>query len=187
MQSSVQLPVVKNVKIHFKVADISRLNTGIADLLTLKLENTFPISDTLTRKHNFCVFKRRFVYIIFYNTGFVNCTKIRNYSEISAALEEFSQVFKLDLEYFSTPIIDNTTSSGSFDKVIYLNKLKEKIQAQNVFQKVNFNPEHFPGLFIKTNNGTIIVFHSGKYTIIGAKCQQQADTVFSQVHACILQ
>ena len=191
MSSHIQLPVTKNIKIHFRVRVVIPLNKTIADFLDLKVKNRFPATDTLDIKHNFCVFKRRFVYIIFFNTGYVNCTKIPNYSEISAAQEEFCQVFNLLSENLTTPIIDNTTCSGTFGQVIYLKKLKQEIVNQNWEEKnwcnVKFNPEHFPGLFIKTDNATIIVFHSGKYTIVGAKCQEEANLTFSQVRAFIHQ
>ena len=103
---------------------ISKLNGSLANLIDLKINNTFPACDILTVKHNFCVYKRRFVYVIFFNKGYINCTKVRDYSEITEAIQEFGDIFNFTRLEYTPVIIDNTTASGTFAQNLDLRQLK---------------------------------------------------------------
>lgn len=173
-------PKVNNIKFHFKVQNLSLLNNSIANIITDKLENNF-VGKQLKIKWNFIVYKHVFSWIIFFECGFINCTKVKNYSDISQAIQEFCIDFKYNRwDITSGIIIDNTTSSGSFKCKINLYKLYEIIVEKQNYQSVKYNHEHFPGLYLKTyNKGTIIVFTSGKYSIVGSKCTRDAEEVFN--------
>ena len=122
------VPKIQNIKFHFRVKNVGKLNGSIADLIDQKLNKTFPSDQVLNLKHNFCVYKHHFVYTIFFNTGFINCTKVRDYSQIVKAIEEFKFIFKFSVEDFEPGVtIDNTTVTGCFNKKLDLIRLKQLI------------------------------------------------------------
>jgi TATA-box binding protein (TBP) (component of TFIID and TFIIIB) len=194
IQATIAKPVVKNVKFHFKVLDIRKLNLNISNLIDLKINNIFPKKDILNIKHNFLVYKRTFVYIVFFNKGFVNCTKVRSYSQIGDCVTEFCDIFNFNyIDCIPPIVVDNSTSSGDFQQKIDLRNLQQLINNNNNNNNntltpsltTKFNPEHFPGLFLKHSVGTLLLFYSGKYSIVGTKCQQQTNTLHSLVHVYI--
>jgi TATA-box binding protein (TBP) (component of TFIID and TFIIIB) len=181
-KSKVQGPILKNIKFHFKIGNLQQLNNSIADLITLKLSNNFK-GRSLSIKHNFVVYRHTYVYTIFFNTGFINCTKVTNYPHISEAIKEFCSDFKIVRKSVSKIVVDNTTSSGAFKQIINLYDLKAKINQETETQ-AHFNPTHFPGLFFRLHSkGTIIVFASGKYTIVGAKWRKDVKLIFQKMKA----
>jgi TATA-box binding protein (TBP) (component of TFIID and TFIIIB) len=175
-------PAIKNIKFHFTVSNIRQLNSSIADIITLQLQDNFEGKSLSTRHNNFVVYKHKYVYTIFFNRGYINCTKVKQYSDISGAIEEFCADFQFSRrDIVGGVVIDNTTYSGSFYRNINLLQLQNIINA-DISIKANFNPAHFPGLFFKSQtSGTIIVFYSGKYSIVGAKCQRDAEEVYRQM------
>lgn len=178
-------PSVKNIKIHFTIDNLYQLFHGIIGIIDLKLSGDFA-GKTFSRGHNFIVYKNRFVYTIFYNKGYINCTKIPNYSGISEAISEFCDTFGLTRQDLSSGItIDNTTSSGKFKHRLNLLELKHKIEQADQYQEIRtkFNPSFFPGLFVKYHFlGTIILFASGKYSVVGAKCQNQSEQIVENIY-----
>ncbi len=40
------------------------------------------------------------------------------------------------------------------------------------FKNLKYNNEKFPGLFVKFETGTVILFHSGKLVIVGCKTEK---------------
>lgn len=180
-------PQIKNIKFHFTVNNIPQLYRSIIDIINDKLEK--PTEDSIFKTgHNYIVYKKRFVYTIFYNKGYINCTKVPAYSHISKAIEEFCQIFRINRWEIPGGVkIDNTTSSGNFSHQLNLFELKNVIHENSIDLNTSFkappkfNPSYFPGLFLKYNCGTIILFHSGKYTIVGAKCQRHSEFIFNEV------
>lgn len=81
--------------------------------------------------------------------------------------------------------IDNTTSTFLFPLSINLKSVKER----NL--NVKYNPEKFPGLFLRTNFGTSVIFGNGKVNIIGCKNLEQIKEVwrvtFSTLATAIIQ
>lgn len=118
---------------------------------------------------NFIVVRKIFTYIIF-KTGtqknnHVNITKINSESAIITAIEILQTL--LTNVVIQKQTVDNITASTNLHKPILLTHLPNIYR--NIDCIISYNPEKFPGLFIKVKNGTIIIFHTGKCIIIGAK------------------
>ena len=65
--------------------------------------------------------------------------------------------------------VDNIIATDDFHQHLNLKEIAQR----KIFEKVKYNSEQFPGLFIKFNTGTVILFHSGKIVIVGCKTQQE--------------
>lgn len=159
-------PIIKNIKCHFKIPEwempqINRLfrrcgyfNGGT--FCGIKLVN------------NFAVLRNRYVYTIFRN-GSVNVTKIGCECDVQAALTHFEELLQICANANDVIIIDNVQASGNLFTHIVLLKFKDFLR-RHTRLPVAYNPEHFPGMNIKFLKwGTILLFASGKYSIVGAK------------------
>ena len=64
---------------------------------TIENFNKLVTQETFNLKwyKNFTVLRARFVYVIFWTSGYVNVTKIRDQSEISEVFEEFRTLTKI--------------------------------------------------------------------------------------------
>ena len=118
---------------------------------------------------NFIVVRKIFTYIIF-KTGkqknnHINITKINSEPVIKTAIEILQTILKNIVIQKQT--VDNITASVNLYKPITLSHIPNIYR--NIDCTISYNPEKFPGLFIKVKNGTIIIFHTGKCIIIGAK------------------
>lgn len=146
---------VANVKVSIKVKSIP-LNI-VSTILKEK--------DIVFRLHNnFIVVKSKYTFIIFKPKNLekthINITKIPNIDSVNSAISEIEN------------ILDCTHSNLSVDNIIAscnLNKSLNLIEIVNnkIFEKIKYNNQKFPGLFVKFNIGTAIIFHSGKIVIVG--------------------
>lgn len=68
---------------------------------------------------------------------------------------------KLDLYKFITDQLEKTNRANSFPRHL------------KTLYPYYFNPEFFPAVYLYINNCVIKLFASGKYNIIGAKCEHQ--------------
>ena len=74
---------------------------------------------------------------------------------------------------------------SALKKLKCLKKRTISVQDGDCGIQARFNPAYFPGLFMKSPVGTLITFESGKYNIVGTKCQQQAENLHFQALAYI--
>lgn len=144
------------------------------------------------RYHNFIVYRCEFIYIIFPHRGTVNITGIKNKRLIKRALSTFSNVFKVPKQYLGLTIVDNVTATGSYNFPINLEILKKyinkKLVIDSILSSASFNSSHFPGCFCRSNCiGTVAIFASGKFNIIGSKCSKHVNDLFSAMTVYINQ
>jgi TATA-box binding protein (TBP) (component of TFIID and TFIIIB) len=158
---------IKNIKGHFKVKYDYRslLDQRLSELIF----HTWVIP-----YHNFTVFKKSannlYTYIVFPKNGYINVTGIKSYSQICSAIENFCNVFHFSKQHVHSFSVDNITASGQLLFELDLSKVSETFSVYCTRYDVNI----FPGLLIKVQNlGTITLFSSGKYTIVGVKCIRQ--------------
>lgn len=176
-------PIVSNVKIHFKLSEeVNHLK---------KLKNLKERWEVKWHS-NFVVIRARFVYIAYFSSNHINATGLKSELDISSSLAELCEIYEIKSELFSNAKIDNITSSGSFNRKIKLNvirqNLKEKTEEHSC--SFNYNKDHFPGAFLKFFShsqkvGTAIIFNSGKYSIVGAKCASHTALVFSRMQVIL--
>jgi TATA-box binding protein (TBP) (component of TFIID and TFIIIB) len=148
---------IVNIKISVKIKPI--LLTEVTKILT---DNSIPY-----RKFcNFVTFSKGFNFIIF-KTGakgqnHINVTNLKVDSDIKIVENILRDQFNFEI---IDVITDNIVAKSSLLKKINLSEIAEKEE----FSEIKYNPERFPGLFIKFRPGTCILFHSGKIVIVGCK------------------
>jgi TATA-box binding protein (TBP) (component of TFIID and TFIIIB) len=177
-------PSINNVKVRVKVSKsaLSNLKLGISKLAkiggyTAKKKKIFQ------QHHNFVVYRGTYTYIVFCGEGTVNITGIPSYGKVKHAVKYFCQEFNVSRRDLTAPTVDNLTASGNFNVYIDLKILKQIINNQkntnSLIKSASFNVEHFPACFCRTFSiGTISVFGSGKYNIVGAKCRKHVKDIF---------
>lgn len=154
---------ITNVKVSIKIEEVC------LDSAAKKLEKQ---NIKFTKYPNYLVIQDIFTYIIFKPSykkknfvSHVNITKIPTICEIEKAKKHLSTL--LNCNILSKPVvIDNITVSVNVEK----NFTPENIS--KIFTdtcKITFNKETFPGIFLKFDRGTAIIFHTGKCIIIGCK------------------
>jgi TATA-box binding protein (TBP) (component of TFIID and TFIIIB) len=169
-------PVINNVKAHIVVSQ------------TCVEEITKQLSIKNTKKHhNYLVIRERYTYIFFPKKGHINITGIKTYSDIDNVIENLCKDFQLERALISSSLtIDNITAGGDFGKKLDVGAIQEKLNKQKNEFTVKFDRNYFPGAFCKTfQTGTIIIFRSGKYVIVGAKCLEDVNKIFHMMLAHI--
>lgn len=154
---------ITNVKVSIKINEVC------LDTVVQKLENK---KIKYTRYHNYIVIQDIFTYIIFKPSckqknfiSHVNITKIPSISSIEIAKTHL--IFLINCNILTNfAVIDNITVSLT---------IKHHLTPETISQiftrlcKVTFNKETFPGIFLKFDCGTAIIFHTGKCILIGCK------------------
>ena len=114
----------------------------------------------------------------------MNATGIKNYKDLACIIKKNCVLCDLSEECFYTSVtVDNLTASGKFEGSVDLHSLTVQAGRDYICR---FNPAIFPGVSIKIpNRGTILVFASGKFTIVGAKCFKNAMEVLTLTDAMI--
>jgi len=164
---------IRNIKISVKVRAIP-LNNVIKKLQEKNIEHREYL--------NFVTFKSKFSYVLFKPsknlTTHINISSIKNKRDIKKSV--WFLKYNLAVVVLSLRI-DNIVSTKIIGKSINL----QEIIRQKVFVNARYNPEHFPGLFVKFNKGTIILFHSGKVVIVGCRTYQDIKWIAHQTDVCL--
>ena len=134
-------------------------------------------------QNNFIVLKAKYTYIIFKkgrnsSENHINITKIPNISSISKAIKEIEDL--LSCKHYNLRV-DNIIASSNLYKTLDL----VEIVKRKKFEKIKYNNQKFPGLFITFEKGTIIVFHSGKIVIVGCKKISEIKCILKNIFANI--
>lgn len=154
---------VTNVKVSIKIKEVC-LDTVVKNLDKRKIK--------FTKYQNYIVIQDLFTFIIFKPSykkkncvSHVNITKIPTISDIEKAKIHLKFLIECDiLSEFA--VIDNITVSLCVEQHLTPENIS-KIFADSC--KITFNKETFPGIFLKFDRGTAILFHTGKCIIIGCK------------------
>ena len=124
---------------------------------------------------NFFVLHNKFTYIIFKksranNVVHINITKVKNFKEIKNSIKHLQTILQISRAFIVKSFIDNITITGKLATEISLTKYI----AVNSHFTIKYSPEKFPGLFVKIKTlGSIILFSSGSFIILGAKSKKK--------------
>lgn len=139
--------------------------------------------------NNFSVIKTKYTYIIFTRTKInrkfhVNITKIPSLDHVSKAIDELNDIINEDfaVENFK---IENITCLHILNDNINLletfnnlnknqNEISQDLEENNKIIQARYNPEKFPGIFLKLRNCSVLIFSSGKLVVIGATSEEDA-------------
>ena len=135
---------------------------------------------------NFIVFRRDYVYTLFKpgigkSSAHLNITKLRDKSEILKAVNIIKNKISGQL-LLSTIKIDNITCSLHLNREI---NLREFYKTNNSNLQISYKSEKFPGLFVKTNKGTILIFHTGRVILVGCKTKRDIKWLMKLICAYI--
>ena len=168
---------ISNVKLSCKVRIFNDNNISFNRDIPIKQYN------------NFSVIKTKYTYIIFTKTKtnrtfHVNITKIPSLDHISKAIDELNNIINenFSVENFK---IENITCLHILNNNINLletfnnlNKnqyvISQDSEEKNIVIQARYNPEKFPGIFLKLRNCSVLIFSSGKLVVIGATSEEEA-------------
>ena len=168
-------PSIKSVVIRFTVHNIEKLKIALSNFETKKCINFF-------------VWKcAGYSYNIFTSSGSVNSTGIKDFADIKKAVQVFRDKFNFQNEDdLTTPIVDNTTFSGSFGKEINVSSLLQKLPVcVSSGVSARFTPQFFPCLTYKTPETTCLIFANGKYSIVGGKTLEHAEKIYDVIRSAL--
>ena len=175
-------PQVSNVKIHFKYR---RSPVEVPDNLKhyIRWYSNF-----------FTIGLSRFTYVVFYRSGHVNCSGLRNFEQVNKAVRVFYWFFQgsnrsdFDGDRFTREyqedlregyiVIDNSTACGHVGlSCINFQKLKYREQGVTLF----IRQDHFPSALFRNRRTradrqkrpSIILFTNGKFIIVGARSYKE--------------
>lgn len=179
--------MIKNIKISVEIlvkenwrkkilSKEKKLDLNIklcGNIVILKYMFTYCIIEK-RKKSTPTTLERKFVVI------HVNITGIKDFSKISQSILNLkNSFFRKKKTKILKVKIDNITSSFSFPKRIILPFIKKR----NFNTK--YNPERFPGLFLKFEEGTAIIFENGKVNIVGSKSKENVLETWRKVRKMI--
>jgi TATA-box binding protein (TBP) (component of TFIID and TFIIIB) len=172
----------------------ARVNNVKAHLV-LKNEGKLKLQEILNKKEvktygNYKVLRDVHTYIIFPSNGFVNITGIKSLQDLPfRVIELFCSTFSVSKEEIGELVVDNITAVGNFNRRVNLEKLQQVANVKSAHRSyftVHFDRHIFPGAFCKTFGfGTLSVYASGKYVVVGAKCQDLVQKLVEKVFALI--
>jgi TATA-box binding protein (TBP) (component of TFIID and TFIIIB) len=170
-------PVLENVVVYFKVKhhleNLSKSEAYLEEYISRKPGRNFFILRIFS-----CTFT------VFPKSGHVNLTGLRRHNQIRPAINLFAKLFKLKRR-LSKSKVSNTTYTGKINCLIppgkstpiakLLHDYKTSPSTPITPFKLEFRASHFPSILLKVEEeGTITVFNSGYYIIIGCKNYRQA-------------
>jgi len=205
-------PTIRNVKIRFTIptTSIKQLKESLKRIE--EESHHLPAYLTYKKSGNFTSLKNNLFYSIWEEVGKINITGIKEIGGIQSAINEFCSIFKIERKEIKEVIIDNIFACGSFNRKVNLRSLKflinaipSKAEEKHCFL-CEFIPEKFGAAYCRSSiiapasvgakdqsigcqakkRGTVVVFGSGKYNILGAKCRRDVANLFHEMNALIL-
>lgn len=161
---------ITNVKVSIKTSPIS-------------LDNVLQLNFPVKNHNNFAVIKTKYTYSIFKTNkifqNHINITGIPSLDKVEDSIKYLKEY--LDFEIIKKPQIDNIIANLKLPHQIDLAKVCEK----NLFKLMKLNTEKFPGLFVKFDKGTAILFHSGNIVLMGAKTDNDLKCLTANICAAM--
>jgi len=120
-----------------------------------------------SKKYHGAYFRTSFGKVTLYSSGKYIISGLKSFNEIDPSFNELCEFLSpyIEIKNLSTPKVQNIVGSDEFNKRIDLNKIVNSMQ----FEKIEYEPEQFPGLIIREKECTALVFSSGKVILPGGK------------------
>jgi len=177
-------PTISNYKISFHTHH--PLRDTLDELYKIGVKLKHGIGFQIRLHHNFAIIRiGRYVYSPNYS-GFINITGIKNLDEIDIAIRTIYTL--LDITYPTSKDVlqyrvDNISASGSFGWAIALHRIQSFLELHPEYPaSCRYRRHYFPGATVRYHNGggSAIFFTSGKFTIVGAKTEQQVQRIYGR-------
>lgn len=160
---------VSNVKISCKAQLLNTDNISFNRDIHIKQYNNFNV---IKNKYAFIIFTKSKIRQKFH----INITKIPSFDHIPKAIEELKNIIESPFSVEEIKI-ENITCLHILNKEINLIEIFRNILSSEFSKDIihmRYNPEKFPGMFIKLRKCTILLFSSGKMVVIGATNKEEA-------------
>lgn len=115
------------------------------------------------------------VYTLF-QSGFVNCTGLRNINEVKNAVKSFRSWF--DLDNVQNYKIDCLSAHCNTGRKVDLCAIRVIEEEDGPVMTVSFCPERFPGCIIRFPRGSATVYGNGKITFVGGRSDKDIRNIF---------
>lgn len=160
---------ITNVKVSLKTTPIS-------------LNNVLNLPFQTNNHRNFIVVKAKYTYSIFKTNkmleNHINITKIPKIKKVKKAIKYLKKYLNFEVKNIT---IDNIIATFKIDHKIDLVSVCE----EKLFKTMKYNSEKFPGLYVKFEEGTAILFHSGSIVIVGCKNEKDIECLMLNISAAI--
>lgn len=165
--------VINNVKISVDTTQIKNIMREIKRL------SRHPCVGK--RNSSFYILRRySYVYTLF-RTGHINVTKIRHLIHADRAVQLICD--DLNIKQLLSYRVDNMTASGDLAKIsdntialpLCLRLISSKVSSNlSLFKvrSVRFDTQSFPACYLKCKSGTISLFNTGKFNLIGVRSEE---------------
>lgn len=166
---------IKNVKISLKLKELS---------LNSVLEYLDVNNQKYKTKSNYIIIESKYIYIVFKPKNrlitHINVTKISDLSEVDTAVNNLIKEIFPTLEItVHKVVVDNITAVFNVNKTV---NLPEIIRNKKDLYQITYNNEKFPGMFIKFDVGTLIIFYTGKVIAVGCKTRSNLAVLFDELN-----
>ena len=113
---------------------------------------------------NFSVIKDIYVFIVHWDTSYINFTKVKSLDQIPRAISHFSTITQLSC--YSEYEVHNIIANGSLKLKKNISEIPLQPEILNNYF-IRKNRSFSPALFLKNHNGTFMIFQSGKFSFLG--------------------
>ena len=187
---------ISNVKFSLKVtlpsSEILNILSRVSKKRSVSYYNSFCVIRAFEKN-------KTFVFIVYYK-GHVNVTGLKGNREISSACRLLKKWFKRhNLVGFK---VDNFTASSTLTYgslfewprsfLGLLTDIKDKFVGTHLhgitkysLLNIHCHRQKFPGAFLKYSVGTVILFASGKFNIVGVKKKQHIREMCQDMNAIV--
>lgn len=189
-------PKTSNVKFHFKTI-FKFCKSDLSSIANSKHIHSIKVC------RNFIVLRvhpSSIVFTLFYASTHVNVSGVKDFCLIPLALQLFNTIFNCDITC-SDIVVDNSTSSGLLECYTRQTHARHRRRLNPLIVKtfletnshgsdcyVSLHPHFFPGAVLrnitKQSSGTVILFATAKYIIVGAK--SRADVLHIKEALCAI-
>jgi len=161
---------------------------------------TYVIDHKKHPNRNFQIIKKeKLCFTFFANSSNIGLTGIKSEEALQEAVKILPTLLIKNIEILKIRL-DNITASGSLNHPIIVKNFIEKAKGKesevvgNIYKRklivgsrgeytrkgksvpfIKYNPSIFPGAYILTDFGTIGIFYSGKYTLIGCPSREDCE------------
>lgn len=119
--------------------------------------------------------------ITIYRTGSINIRGASTFEELNENKKEIEERFEelgINAE-ISSLNITNIVFKADLDKTLDLNHLAVELGLEDV----EYEPEQFPGLVFRSDNGVILIFSSGKVILTGFTSVRKAESAYDNLES----
>ena len=133
---------------------------------------------------NFVIIRGGYIFILFPRRGYVNFTKVQSLDQLPQVIKEFKKITGLKVDS-STISIHNITAHGRVQLNEHLSQLKKAAEKSLINSRCIFNTSYLPGLLIKNEFGTAVIYQSGAIKFLGFKSLRSLEIFADTLCACI--